>query len=1042
MPVQILFNNLTPVTPDFIADEQTAAAILAATFTNNITLTFDVRFGFSAVGGAPLDPLVSDAAMNNQTAIYTNYTNLRTTLLTNGQPNFFTPTNLPAGNGLPINNPPPGQQPVNMSNFYISSSEAKAFGMQNIPAGVDGFIGIGTGFTPGTDRVATLLHEITHAMGRVWFNVTLGGVTYAPVFDLMRFFSFSPPGTPPLRSFDGSTPVLPVPPLGNPPLIPGTPVTSAYFSIDGGVTRLADWAVWNDASDFLNPQNTRLPAPYSNRAPNDPFNEVVTLGTTPARLTTADILSVEALGFTSTVPVVNPAPPAATTAVMVLRQTSAPPTITDGTYNIYDIGNNQILANFQLGKIGAPWQFVTLGGFNDGDTSDMMLRNATTNQFLLYDIAPNNNNFTPGGAGISLIPPGALGSEWQVLAFANFSSIPGETDMMLRRSSDGMLLIDDIRNNQITGSFFTGPVGTDWQFSGVGNFSSNPDGVARDLMLRRVSDGALQVYNFANNQLTGSSSIGPVGPDWQFSGVGNFSSIPGESDLLLRLDDPALPNNGALQLYDIANNALGPSYSLGRVGPDFQFAGVASIRGAGPASDLILRRASDGLLQGYNIANNALGPAPSLGATGGDWQLPQFPGGGFAADPPSASTASMGDPGQAAQLAQAMADPGGDPVDPSAFSSSMLNPAPSDATTANMVLRNASTPTATYQIYNLGANSILAGYPLAQVGSDWGFVTLGNFNLSDPSDMLLRNSTSGAFQVYDIADNNVVSSSSLGAVGSNWQVLAFGTFGPFAVFGETDMILRDVNTGMLQVYNIDNNQITHPIPPPFGPIGLDWQFSGIGNFSGAGTSDLLMRNSNTGGLQVYNISNNQITHSAFIGTVGTDWQFSGVGNFSSVPGESDLLLRNSSTGQLEVLDINNNQVTGSASIGTIGLDWQFAGVAPVHDATTSDLVLRNVNTGAFQVYNIANNQLTGSTSLGQVGSDWQLGGFAPATNSGLQPVSGGPADSSSQPAAMDGSTSQLVQAMAGFGGSGAAISNTAPLGTEASQQPLLTTPHA
>jgi hypothetical protein len=46
-------------------------------------------------------------------------------------------------------------------------------------------------------------------------------------------------------------------------------------------------------------------------------------------------------------------------------------------------------------------------------------------------------------------------------------------------------------------------------------------------------------------------------------------------------------------------------------------------------------------------------------------------------------------------------------------------------------------------------------------------------------------------------------------------------------------------------------------------------------------------------LQVYNIRNNQITGSAFIGAVGSDWQFSGVGNFSSVPGESDLLLRNS-----------------------------------------------------------------------------------------------------------------------------------------------------
>ena len=41
-----------------------------------------------------------------------------------------------------------------------------------------------------------------------------------------------------------------------------------------------------------------------------------------------------------------------------------------------------------------------------------------------------------------------------------------------------------------------------------------------------------------------------------------------------------------------------------------------------------------------------------------------------------------------------------------------------------------------------------------------------------------------------------------------------------------------------------------------------------------------------------------------------------------------------------------------------------------------------------------------------------------------------------------GSTSQLVQAMAGFGGSSGAADgvNTAPVGAETSQQPLLTTP--
>ena len=148
-----------------------------------------------------------------------------------------------------------------------------------------------------------------------------------------------------------------------------------------------------------------------------------------------------------------------------------------------------------------------------------------------------------------------------------------------------------------------------------------------------------------------------------------------------------------------------------------------------------------------------------------------------------------------------------------------------------------------------------------------------------------------------------------------------------------------------------------------GTVGLNWQFSGVGNFSGRGESDMLLRNSNTGGLEVYDIANNQITGAAFIGTIGLDWQFSGVGNFSSVPGETDLLLRNSSTGGLEVYNINNNQLTGAAFIGTVGLDWQFAGIAPIHAAGASDLVLRNVNSGAFEVYDIANNQLTGAARV-------------------------------------------------------------------------------
>src|SRR5437764_8393974 len=137
----------------------------------------------------------------------------------------------------------------------------------------------------------------------------------------------------------------------------------------------------------------------------------------------------------------------------------------------------------------------------------------------------------------------------------------------------------------------------------------------------------------------------------------------------------------------------------------------------------------------------------------------------------------------------------------------------------------------------------------------------------------------------------------------------------------------------------------------------------------------------------------------------------------------------SKTGGLEVYDIANNQLTGASFLGTVGLDWQFAGIAPVHAAGGSDLVLRNVNSGAFEVYDIANNQITGASALGSVGLGWQLGGFA--ANSPT--ASTGSIGNSSQVA-------QLVQAMAGFGGGATESLNTAPLGSDTSQQPLLTMP--
>jgi hypothetical protein len=56
-----------------------------------------------------------------------------------------------------------------------------------------------------------------------------------------------------------------------------------------------------------------------------------------------------------------------------------------------------------------------------------------------------------------------------------------------------------------------------------------------------------------------------------------------------------------------------------------------------------------------------------------------------------------------------------------------------------------------------------------------------------------------------------------------------------------------------------------------GQVGTDWGFTGLGGFNGTDTTDMLLRSASTGGFEVYDISNNNITNAAFLGNVGLNW---------------------------------------------------------------------------------------------------------------------------------------------------------------------------
>jgi hypothetical protein len=392
-------------------------------------------------------------------------------------------------------------------------------------------------------------------------------------------------------------------------------------------------------------------------------------------------------------------------------------------------------------------------------------------------------------------------------------------------------------------------------------------------------------------------------------------------------------------------------------------------------------------------------------------------------------------------------------------------------TASSMIVRTATNPT--YTIYNLGQNQILLGQDIItsnQLGSDFNFAGPGAVTLDFVGltlDLWVSRPTTiffvpvNEFVVYNINGNTITNSNIWGVIGQDWQVQGFGYF--FG-FGQADMLTRNVsnNTATYLAYDTENNQFNSVITAAV--VGANFNTAGLGTYftvTGSTFAQLMVLSDGAGGLRAYAYSNGKLVNdpSQVFATIGNgqDWEVLGFGHFNSQFG-LNMIVRNidsksANFQQVWIYDVVQTATgnyaaqlstavspgqTQAGVLGAIGGNLTVAGIAPVNPASldplvlfgTNDLVMRNINTGALQVYNIQGDTLTGSAAL-----------TPPASNPiAATSTVGGMAIDLSSPAS--GSTSQLVQAMAGFdGGSGAAAGlNAAPLGADTSQQSFLTTP--
>jgi len=260
--INLLFDSAAMAAPaSFRAGITQAASILASTISDKITVNLNIDY--SGTGGG--------AAAGPDNGQFVSYSTVRSDLVSHATAGDTTFNALPSGFSVQ------GQ-----SNVAVWNAQLKLFGIMSANDGTtdDGSAYFATDINPGL-LVGVALHELTHALGRI---------PYGPQPDVFDLYRFTSPG---VRLFQGTA-----------------TAPAAYFSVDGGATKLADFGRTSDSSDFLN---------SGVQGSNDPFNEFYTGSTnqTPSlvdqeildalgfHLTSNATVVIESLGFTSLVQVAN-----------------------------------------------------------------------------------------------------------------------------------------------------------------------------------------------------------------------------------------------------------------------------------------------------------------------------------------------------------------------------------------------------------------------------------------------------------------------------------------------------------------------------------------------------------------------------------------------------------------------------------------------------------------------------------------------------------------------------------------------------------------
>ncbi|MDH3966960.1 MAG: VCBS repeat-containing protein [Rhodospirillales bacterium] len=195
----------------------------------------------------------------------------------------------------------------------------------------------------------------------------------------------------------------------------------------------------------------------------------------------------------------------------------------------------------------------------------------------------------------------------------------------------------------------------------------------------------------------------------------------------------------------------------------------------------------------------------------------------------------------------------------------------------------------------------------------------------------------------------------------------------------SDILWRNTSTGGDFLWQM--NGLATDATGPIDPVGTAWVVEGLGDFDGDRKADILWRNTGTGSTVIWRMDGFTKLNSASIGTVGSPWIVAGLGDFDG-DRKADILWRNTGTGANIVWRMDGFTIEDTGSIGGAPVVWEAAGLGDFNGDTKVDILWRKASTGADIIWlmNGFTEETTGS--IGAVPVAWEVAGLGDTDGDG------------------------------------------------------------